>query len=343
MKKVINITIGKTVFYIEEEAYEKLASYLEAVRNHFKNEGGFDEIMEDIENGMAEKFILITNNKSNSISAKEVEEVIHEMGEIKDFEEFDNKETNTSENEKANPPITKRLYRSGDDVIIAGVASGIASYVGIDPTIIRLLFAISVFFNGFGIFLYIVLWLIVPVATTTLQKFEMRGESVNLSNIKEYVEEKFGPENKNRAENFLKKSFHLIGSIVQPLLKAGSKIIGIFLLVIGIVAVAGLFIAFSSLMFNIDSGYIDFPVREIFDGIGHVVPLLAIFLLVTIPFVFIALAGSAIINILKKISSTVIISLLALWFLAMAVTAVYGVRVAPRIEQEVRVMEARQM
>jgi len=57
---------------------------------------------------------------------------------------------------------TKRLYRSRDHRVVAGVAGGLATYLGIDPALIRLAFVLLTIFNGLGLLLYLVLWLIVP-------------------------------------------------------------------------------------------------------------------------------------------------------------------------------------
>jgi phage shock protein C len=56
----------------------------------------------------------------------------------------------------------KRLYRSVDDRMIAGVCGGIAKYFNVDPTLIRLLFVIFAFAGGPGILAYIVLAIIMP-------------------------------------------------------------------------------------------------------------------------------------------------------------------------------------
>ncbi len=55
----------------------------------------------------------------------------------------------------------KRLMRS-DHGMIAGVCAGIANYFGIDPTIVRVLYVLMVLFAGFGILLYIILWIVIP-------------------------------------------------------------------------------------------------------------------------------------------------------------------------------------
>lgn len=57
---------------------------------------------------------------------------------------------------------TKRLYRSRDHRVVAGVAGGIASYFHIDPVFVRLAFALLTVFNGVGLLLYGALWLLVP-------------------------------------------------------------------------------------------------------------------------------------------------------------------------------------
>lgn len=56
----------------------------------------------------------------------------------------------------------KRLYRTENDRKIAGVCGGIAEYFRLDPSIVRICFALFCLLGGFGIFLYILMWLIVP-------------------------------------------------------------------------------------------------------------------------------------------------------------------------------------
>ncbi len=57
---------------------------------------------------------------------------------------------------------TRRISRSRSGRIVAGVASGIAPYLRIDPMTARLAFIILTPINGFGLLLYLILWLIVP-------------------------------------------------------------------------------------------------------------------------------------------------------------------------------------
>jgi phage shock protein C len=57
---------------------------------------------------------------------------------------------------------TKRLYRKPEGQIVAGVCTGLADYLGVDVTIIRLVFAALTVFGGAGVLLYLIAWLVVP-------------------------------------------------------------------------------------------------------------------------------------------------------------------------------------
>lgn len=63
----------------------------------------------------------------------------------------------------------KKLYRSRNNRWIAGVCGGLGEYLNIDPTIVRILWVIFIltsfkwwFFGGWGVILYIILWIIIP-------------------------------------------------------------------------------------------------------------------------------------------------------------------------------------
>jgi phage shock protein C len=65
---------------------------------------------------------------------------------------------------------TKRLYRSTNDRMFAGVCGGIAEYFSLDPTVVRLVFAVLILVGvGSPVLAYIVLWFIMPEAPTTFQ------------------------------------------------------------------------------------------------------------------------------------------------------------------------------
>jgi len=104
----------------------------------------------------------------------------------------------------------KKLYRDGDEKIIAGVCSGIGNYFGINAWIPRVLFLLPflsfvfrsgnwgdwdfpsflrVGFSPGALIIYIILWLVIPEASTTAEKLEMKGEKVDIDSIKNSVME----------------------------------------------------------------------------------------------------------------------------------------------------------
>jgi len=105
----------------------------------------------------------------------------------------------------------RKLFRNPDEKMIAGVCSGIGNYFGINPWIPRVLFllpflsflsrwghwggfwdfgdVIRFTFSPTSLIVYIILWMVIPEATTTSEKLEMKGEKVDMNSIKNSVVE----------------------------------------------------------------------------------------------------------------------------------------------------------
>jgi phage shock protein PspC (stress-responsive transcriptional regulator) len=177
MKKVININFQGRVIPIEEPAYEELRKYIDSLRIYFRNEEGRDEIINDIENRIAELFSAKLNKEdSGCITDTDLAAIISSIGRPEDFDKVEGEPgmdfTNTKPTEESGgatgPTPRGSFFRNSNDSILGGVCSGIAHYLKIDPTIIRLLFAI-ITFGGFGsgILIYIVLWFVLPTKALT--------------------------------------------------------------------------------------------------------------------------------------------------------------------------------
>ena len=171
MKKIININLSGRVVPIEDSAYEKLQAYIESLRRYFTNEESRDEIINDIESRIAELLQEKTRKGADAVTDADVNEVIASMGTVEDFEaeEKENATASTAsaQNNQQQYSYTEkkprgRLYRDSNDKFIGGVCSGIASYLNVDPAVVRLLFAIIGFGTGIGFLAYIVLWIVLP-------------------------------------------------------------------------------------------------------------------------------------------------------------------------------------
>src|SRR5689334_11748638 len=84
MKKTIPITLSGTLFYIEEDAYNRLSEYLNTIKSHFASYNDSGEIISDIESRIAEQF-LENGNKEKIVTLKNVEDLILSMGNVEDF------------------------------------------------------------------------------------------------------------------------------------------------------------------------------------------------------------------------------------------------------------------
>ena len=152
MKKIININLSGRVIPIEDSAYEKLQAYIESLRRYFSNEEGRDEIINDIESRIAELMNDKVRKGSDCITEMDVEEIISSIGRPEDFEAAEKETAGAASQQKQESAKQQfqshtyttvnrgRLYRNTDDKIIGGVCSGLANHLGIDPTILRIIF-----------------------------------------------------------------------------------------------------------------------------------------------------------------------------------------------------------
>ena len=164
MKKNLNINIGSRVFNIDEDAYDLLSKYLESIKKYFEKINIDEDISNDIENRISEKFNSILKNRE-SLNIDDINNIIKEMGTLDDFKEayndFDTNDFSNQNNESKTTGKGKRIYRNTSDKVIAGVASGLANYFSVDPIIFRLIFIVSLF-TGFGLIAYIIFWIGIP-------------------------------------------------------------------------------------------------------------------------------------------------------------------------------------
>src|SRR5690606_775839 len=157
MNRTIIININSIVFHIEEDAYEILRNYMIDIKKHFCRTIDSEEIMQDIENRIAEMFSeRIQVGKKEVISLGDVEEVIAQMGRVSDFEDADDfteaEATNSARQKEEKNYFfgNKKMMRNPYDKIIGGVCSGLGYYFGIQAKWIRILFRLFFLFGGSG-------------------------------------------------------------------------------------------------------------------------------------------------------------------------------------------------
>ena len=191
MNKTVNINLGGMFFHIDEDAYQKLNRYFEAVKRSLSNSTGKEEIMKDIEMRVAELLTEKNRGDKQVVGLKDVEEVMVVMGQPEDYRIDDEGAPETTYSYSSSTKNSKKLYRDKDNGMIGGVLSGFGHYLGIDALWLRILFVTLFFVFGTGLLMYIVLWILMPPAVTTTEKLEMTGEPVTISNIEKKVREEF--------------------------------------------------------------------------------------------------------------------------------------------------------
>jgi phage shock protein C len=67
-------------------------------------------------------------------------------------------------NDKEIEPMNDKLHRSSSDKMIGGVCGGLGEKLNIDSSLIRLAFVLLFFFGGHGLLIYLILWMIMPLA-----------------------------------------------------------------------------------------------------------------------------------------------------------------------------------
>jgi phage shock protein PspC (stress-responsive transcriptional regulator) len=170
MDKTININIAGTLFQIDEEAFRILRDYLNEISNRFKNAQGGHETIDDIESRIAEIF-QSQKGLAGVISKENVESMISIIGKPEDFDQEESSYEQPSQSYQR-----KKMFRNPDDSIVGGVCGGLGAYLNADPVIFRILFVLFTFF-GVGAFVYIVMWIALPVARTDAQRREMYGNA----------------------------------------------------------------------------------------------------------------------------------------------------------------------
>ncbi len=342
MNKTININLGGTFFHIDENAYNHLRSYLEAVRATLSPEDSIAEIMDDIEARIAELFNESITNKDQVITLGRVKEVIEIMGQPEAFDPDNDAAQNNTKNAHAEPKTPKQLFRDDENKYLGGVASGLGHYLGVDCLWIRLIW-LMLFFLSSGTFfmIYILLWILVPAAKTTSDKLKMKGEPINISNIEKRVKEgyyKFSDNVKsvdfdkhgNQVKRGTNRIVELIGNLLKGALTVFAKILGVLMLIFSVTTLLGLaFGLFSagSLEFWGQADLIQYYQAVSVAQIPFWALLTIVFLAVGIPFIVLFIVGlKLLIPNLKSMGWTPKILIFALWIASILALIFFGAK-----------------
>jgi len=349
MNKTIIININGIVFHIEEDAYEILKNYMTDVKRHFSNSADSLEITTDIENRIAEMFSeTLTRDNKQVIVEQDVNSIIEQMGTVSDFEHAED-DSNADANPLNYATATRRLFRDPDDHLLGGVCAGVGNYFDIDTVWIRLAFAIAIAAGGTGLFLYIILWIVVPKAVTRSDRMAMKGEKQNLQGFKKNFEDEmssfkqnvsnFGQEARPfvyKARDFTGDFFHHLGMFIRGTGKVFIKIFGVVVLLAGLVALVALIVTLVAFVGFGSSRHNDLFPFEIVTSAHATNFYLCAFIVAFVPVLSImlmTLKGIFNVGTIGKSTGTVF---LVVWLCSLGMLIFYGVKIAENFRESAR-------
>jgi phage shock protein PspC (stress-responsive transcriptional regulator) len=339
MNKTIIININGTVFHIEEYAYEILKQYMTGVKRHFFDSEDSLEITTDIENRIAELFTEILQREGRqAIIDQDVNFVIEQMGAVEDFEGA--AESHASAGHVYPGRLEKRrLFRDPDDHLVAGVCAGIANYFDTQAVWIRLAFAVSAVFAGTGLFLYVVLWIVLPKAVTRADRMAMKGEKLDLQGFKKNFEDELNTVRDRLADvhqeaqpfiyrfrDFVREFFSFTGSFIQQFAKILLKFIGLALMISFFAAAIALIVALVSVLgFHHDLHFL-FP----FNIIGYRYDTwiyISAFMVAIVPLLALILALAKLVFNSRSINRATGSTLLVMWICSFSILIYFATKV----------------
>lgn len=181
MQKVITINLNGNAYQLDEQGYDALRAYLEQAQAQLGSNPDALEILRDIEQSVAEKCQRVLGPGKTVVTAAEIAQILREIGPV------ENSGAPHSTASGDTPP-QKRLYQIREGAMVSGVANGIAAYFDVDPTLVRVAFAIAAVVEmsaydrppGATIFLYVLLVFIMPYAKTSEERAAAQGASATL-------------------------------------------------------------------------------------------------------------------------------------------------------------------
>jgi len=190
MKKTLNVAIGGCSFTIDDDAYKALEEYLDSFKAGLDNSSSSNEVMDELEMRIAD-LLKEKIGKREVIDKNMVDAVLNQIGPIS-TRTVRSEESTSQQNEQqyrpGNQETVRKFYRDAEGKKIAGVCSGLALYLNIDVTLVRIIFLVAFLCGSAGFWIYIVLWIVAPEARTAAEKCELRGIPATAENIRRFTE-----------------------------------------------------------------------------------------------------------------------------------------------------------
>lgn len=192
MKKTINVAIGGCSFIIDEDAYDTLNDYLEDFRRNSAPDSTGTKMMDDLEDRIADMLKARLEGR-DVVSKTMVDDVTGQLGYLGRQSgsqgQTDNGDGSYCYSGSDGERPARKLFRDPDGKKLAGVCSGLALFLGVDVTLIRIIFLVAFICGSAGLWIYLVIWIAAPEARTPEEKCELRGIPANSENRRRFSKE----------------------------------------------------------------------------------------------------------------------------------------------------------
>jgi phage shock protein PspC (stress-responsive transcriptional regulator) len=253
----------------------------------------------------------------------------------------------------------KKLYRNPDDKVLGGVASGLAAYFGIKELYVRLAFVFLTIAGGSGVVIYLILWIITPIASSITERIKMKGGEITLDSIDSTVKETINPvppAPESPFESTIKKvvmtPVRVLGQVIEALGSALGSLgkflltvlrlfFGVIIFFFGMVLVGAPLLTFTVYLGILDPIY--YGTEDVFplEMITELVPtgLAAAGLgVLAIPGIVILMLGLSVLSKKNLVGNKFGLVALALWLMCIATLGFQIPRVVAKFKEEDRVL-----
>ncbi len=227
MRRVITISLNGNAYQLEDDACELLSSYLDDAARALAADPDRQEIISDLEQAIADKCARFLGAHKGVLARAEIAQVIEEMGPVDGAGAGANAGTNAGANAGANAGTSagagdqagagaqpgagargadaargaagandaaapRRLYQISEGAVLSGVCNGLAAYLGIDVTLVRVVAVALAFLSaGLAVLAYLVLMFVVPYASTSEEHAAAHGLPFNARALVEQAKAKY--------------------------------------------------------------------------------------------------------------------------------------------------------
>lgn len=206
MQKVIGINLNGVAYQVEERGYQALVAYLDRAQAQLAGNPDCDEILADLEQAIAEKCQACLGPHKTVVTAAEIDRVLVEMGPVDESAGTDDSQgpgrgTGTgADTTGAAGSAPRRLYQIREGAMLSGVCNGLGAYFNVDPTIVRVVFVLlTLLTKGLWVFVYLVLMLVMPYATTSEERAAARGERFTAQDLIDRAKRQYAEIKENKA------------------------------------------------------------------------------------------------------------------------------------------------